>query len=45
MALAVGNANSEAEFVFPTSEEMGHLLSNNSEVQAGGRFNQGVLDA
>ena len=24
MALAVGMANSEVEFVFPTSEEMGH---------------------
>ena len=24
MALAVGLANSEVEFVFPTSEEMGH---------------------
>ncbi len=24
MALAVGMTNSEAEFVFPTSEEMGH---------------------
>ncbi len=24
MALAVGMANSEAEFVFPTSKEVGH---------------------
>ena len=24
MALAVGNANSATEFVFPTSEEVGH---------------------
>ena len=24
MALAVGDANSKGEFVFPTSEEMGH---------------------
>ena len=26
MALAVGNANSGAEFVFPTSEEVGHPI-------------------
>ncbi len=28
MALAVGNANCDAEFVFPTSEEMGHAVNN-----------------
>ncbi len=26
MALAVGNANSGVEFVFPTSQEMGHPI-------------------
>ena len=27
MALAVGDANSGAEFVFPTSEEVGHPIN------------------
>ena len=33
MALAVGDANSKGEFVFPTSEEAGH--------PAGGKRNAG----
>ena len=27
MALAVGNANREEQFVFPTSEEVGHPIN------------------
>ena len=33
MALAVGKANCEVEFVFPTSEEMGHPIKANSSNQ------------
>ena len=33
MALAVGNANSAAEFVFPTSEEMGHPMNDDPSNQ------------
>ena len=33
MALAVGNANSGAEFVFPTSEEVGHPIKENPSNQ------------
>ena len=32
MALAVGTANSPSEFVFPTSEEMGHRTNHGRDV-------------
>ena len=33
MALAVGMTNSEVEFVFPTSEEMGHPANRGPAIQ------------
>ena len=36
MALAVRNANAGAEFVFPTSEEVGHPVNDNPSNQPRG---------